>query len=63
MNAQLEIFPALRKGSMIEYRGAWGSGPLTTARVTGFGEKNDRPLVDLDDGHWAYLTQIVQVLS
>ena len=50
-------------GDRIRYRGEWGRGPLQEATVTGLGEKNDQRLVDLDDGHWAYLYQIQSVLE
>jgi S1-C subfamily serine protease len=38
-------------------------GRWVEAKVVGFGEKNDRPLVDLeiegsDELHWRYLTQL-----
>lgn len=29
--------------------------------VEEFGEKNGRPLVDLDCGHWVYLEQITKI--
>ena len=52
-----------RIGDFIEYRGAWGSGPLARARITGTGMKNGRQLVDLSDGHWAYLDQIERMVA
>lgn len=45
-------------GQTVLWRGGFGSNPERPARIVGFGEKNGRPLVDLDNGHWAYLTQI-----
>ncbi len=54
----------VRVGDTVEYRGAFGSGPLQLAVVLNTGdEKNGKPLVDLNDGHWAYLNQIVRVVQ
>jgi len=54
----------VRVGDTVEYRGAFGSGPLQLAIVLTTGEfKNGKPLVDLNDGHWAYLNQIVRVVK
>lgn len=46
-------------GDRIVYRGDFGTGPQTSATVTGTGQKNGRSLVDLDNGHWAYTSQIL----
>lgn len=54
----------LRVGDTVEYRGAFGSGPLALAIILETGdEKNGRPLVALNDGHWAYEDQIVRVVQ
>lgn len=45
-------------GEKVMWRGGFGMDPPKTATIRGFGEKNDRPLADLDNGHWAYLTQL-----
>lgn len=50
--------PGYRVGDRIIYRGAFGTAKPTVATITGLGTKNGQPLVDLDDGHWAYLDQI-----
>ena len=51
----------LKVGDTIEYRGAFGLDPITTAKVLGFDEKNGRDLVFLDDDHWAYLHQVKRI--
>ena len=45
-------------GDTITYRPAFGMKPAVQVKVVELGEKNDRDLVSLDDGHWAYLDQI-----
>ena len=51
----------IKVGDTIEYRGAFGLGPLTTAKVTEFDTKNGKHLVSLNDGHWAYLNQVERI--
>ena len=53
----------LKIGDTVSYRGGFGMDPPTTVEIVGFGEKNDRPLADLDNGHWCYLNQIERVLA
>lgn len=53
----------IKLGIRVDYRGAFGRGPIQSARVIGHGEKNGKPLVDLDDGHWAYLNQVCKVYA
>lgn len=54
----------VRVGDTVEYRGAFGSGPLQLAVVLDTDdEKNGKPLVGLNDGHWAYLNQIVRIVK
>ena len=55
-----ELRRGYREGVRVIYRGGFGEGPEVEATITGTGEKNGRALVDLDDGHWAYLDQIVR---
>ena len=45
-------------GDTITYRPIFGTAPAVQGRVVELGEKNDRDLVSLDNGHWAYLDQI-----
>lgn len=43
------------------WRGGYGHEAPKQAKIIDFGEKNDRPTVSLDNGHWAYLDQIQPV--
>ena len=52
MNYQFEL------GQQVIWRGGWGSQPPRPARIVGKGEKNDSPVYDLDNGHWAYEDQL-----
>ena len=52
----------LHIGDTVEYRGAFGAGPVRQATILDFDEKNGKRLVDLDNGHWAYLNQIIRVV-
>lgn len=45
-------------GQQVIWRGAWGSKPPQPAKIVGKGEKNDEPVYDLDNGHWAYEYQL-----
>jgi len=45
-------------GTVVWWRGAWGTEPPELARVTGHGTKNGRALVHLDNGHWAYAEHV-----
>lgn len=49
-------------GTLIEYRSDFGLGPVIRATVLGNGFKNGRALVDLDNGRWAYMSQIVRTV-
>ena len=54
-------------GDTITYRPIFGTDLAVQVKVVELGEKNDRDLVSLDNGHWAYLDQIdsidIRVLS
>ena len=50
-------------GQEVIWRGGWGSRPPLPARIVDKGEKNDRPVYDLDNGHWAYEHQLEEVQS
>jgi hypothetical protein len=45
-------------GQRVMWRGGFGTEAAKPATITGTGDKNGRPLYDLDNGHWAYETQI-----
>ena len=52
MNYQFNI------GDQVIWRGGWGVRTPQPARIVGLGEKNDAPVYDLDNGHWAYEYQL-----
>ena len=52
MNYQYEI------GQRVIWRGGWGMQAPKEAKIVGIGEKNDQPVYDLDNGHWAYEYQL-----
>ena len=52
MNYQYEI------GQRVIWRGGWGAQAPKEAKIVGTGEKNDQPVYDLDNGHWAYEYQL-----
>lgn len=45
-------------GQWVIWRGGWGSRPPLPARIVGQGEKNESPVYDLENGHWAYEDQL-----
>lgn len=51
---------AYKEGTKVTYRPCFGMGDPTEATVTGQGEKNGQPLLDLDNGHWCYETQVLK---
>jgi hypothetical protein len=59
----------IRVGSKVRVRGAFGTGPVTLASVEGVDSdiKNGYPGIDYRDlrnqGHWAYLDQVVEVVK
>ena len=50
-------------GQRVMWRGGFGTEPAKPARIIGLGDKRGRPLYDLDNGHWAYETQIDSVID
>jgi hypothetical protein len=52
MNYQYEI------GQRVIWRGGWGTQVPKEAKIVGTGEKNQKPVYDLDNGHWAYEYQL-----
>ncbi len=45
-------------GDTVMWRGGFGMHMAKPARIVGLGEKNDEPVYDLDNGHWAYEYQL-----
>lgn len=45
-------------GDRVMWRGGWGTQAKRRARIIDIGEKNGRPVYDLDNGHWAYEYQL-----
>lgn len=45
-------------GQQVIWRGGWGSRTPIPAQIVDRGEKNDQPVYDLDNGHWAYEYQL-----
>jgi len=45
-------------GQEVMWRGSWGNQAPKPARIIDKGEKNGKPLYDLDNGHWAYEYQL-----
>jgi hypothetical protein len=52
MHYQYEI------GQRVMWSGGWGTYPPVAATITGNGEKNGKPVYDLNNGHWAYEYQL-----
>jgi hypothetical protein len=54
----------VRRGSVVMLRGGFGNDPPRRVTLTGVyaDVKNGQPGVDYE-GHWAYLDQIVKVLT
>jgi len=52
VNYQYEV------GQQVIWRGSWGSRAPLPAKIVDRGEKNDKPVYDLDNGHWAYEYQL-----
>ena len=48
-------------GQEVMWRGSWGNQAPKPARIIDKGEKNGKPLYDLDNGHWAYEYQLGEV--
>lgn len=48
-------------GQEVIWRGGWGSRPPLPAKIVDKGEKNNQPVYDLDNGHWAYEHQLQEV--
>lgn len=48
-------------GQEVIWRGGWGREAPQPAKIIDVGEKNGKPVYDLDNGHWAYEYQLEQV--
>lgn len=53
-----EIEYEFEVGQRVLWRGGFGSDPERVAVIVGNGTKNNRPVYDLDNGHWAYEDQL-----
>jgi len=45
-------------GQRVLWRGGWGSGAPLPATIIGVGIKNNEPVYDLNNRHWAYEYQL-----
>lgn len=45
-------------GDQVMWSGGWGTRAPKLATIVDLGEKNDEPVYDLDNGHWAYEDQL-----
>lgn len=50
-------------GQEVIWRGGWGREAPKPAKIIDKGEKNGKPVYDLDNGHWAYEYQLERVES
>lgn len=48
-------------GETVMWSGGWGTQPPKLATVVSMGEKNNQPVYDLDNGHWAYEYQLQEL--
>ena len=48
-------------GQEVMWSGGWGTRAPQPAKIIDTGEKNDQPVYDLDNGHWAYEYQLKEV--
>ena len=45
-------------GQEVMWSGSWGTRAPQPAKIIDTGEKNGKPVYDLDNGHWAYEYQL-----
>ena len=45
-------------GQEVMWSGGWGREAPKPAKIIDTGEKNGKPVYDLDNGHWAYEYQL-----
>ena len=45
-------------GQQVMWSGGWGTREPKPAKIVDMGEKNNQPVYDLDNGHWAYEYQL-----
>lgn len=45
-------------GQEVMWSGGWGREAPKPAKIVDVGEKNGKPVYDLDNGHWAYEYQL-----
>jgi hypothetical protein len=48
-------------GQQVMWSGGWGREAPKSAKIIDMGEKNNQPVYDLDNGHWAYEYQLKEV--
>lgn len=56
-----EVNHKFEVGQVVSWRGGWGTRPPAPAKIVDVGDKNDQPVYDLDNGHWAYEYQLEEV--
>lgn len=50
-------------GQEVMWSGSWGRQAPKPAKIIDKGEKNGKPVYDLDNGHWAYEYQLERAKS
>lgn len=48
-------------GQQVMWSGGWGREAPKPAKIVDMGEKNNQPVYDLDNGHWAYGYQLQEL--
>ena len=48
-------------GQQVMWSGGWGTQAPKPAKIVDMGEKNNQPVYDLDNGHWAYGYQLQEL--
>jgi hypothetical protein len=46
-------------GDLVRVKGSGAAQTPFPVRIVDFGEKNDQPVADLEDGQWAYVDELV----
>lgn len=49
---------AFAPGDRVLWRGSWGTGFQAVVTIIGVGDRDGEEVFDLDNGHWAYGTQL-----
>jgi hypothetical protein len=45
-------------GDQVLWRGSWGRNAPAPVKIIDLGEKDGKPVYDLENGHWAYEYQL-----